>query len=109
VITVTPDHDAASGLSATQRDELLRLLRDELHQAYRSLDLPADEAMADLRRRRARLGPVTTADVRRPTAPVVRPVDASGQGTDHGAAGDREVDDAQDGIDDPVHRPTISE
>jgi hypothetical protein len=88
VITVSPDHDATSGLTATQRDELLRLLSDELHQAYRLLDLPMDEAMADLCRRRAQL--------------------TLGQ-RDHGAAGNRQVDDAQDGIDDPVDRPAIGE
>jgi hypothetical protein len=98
-VIVTPaDHDEPPELSVTQRDDLLRLLRDELDQAYPGLDLPPHDVMADLRRRRARLDP-----------PAVRPGHGLRHRADHRAIGDVEVDNAQDGDDNAVHRPAIGE
>jgi hypothetical protein len=97
----------APELSAGQRGELLRVLCDELDQAYRALDLPADELSADLRRRRDRLGPPPTGGLS--AAPGLSPCADHGCAGEHRVGRDRNVDDAQDGVDDAVDRAAIGE
>lgn len=104
---VAANHDQRPELSAAQRAGLLRLLYDELDQAYRALDRPGDEKVADLRRRRARLGPCTPIGV--PVVPELRRCADRGCAGDHRAGGDRDVDDAQDRIDDTIDRAAIGE